>query len=686
MNKEEIGNTKQEKLQYWQELLVLNEQAYGDVLTDIDTRDKMRNGDRTISSMVSHGGTGIPDETKHVRNMIAELIEAGVDSSVPVPKVISYTERNERLAEVIENMIRNEQERLQFYAANDIQERICPLHGSGFYYLDWDSSINDGEIVLQIIHPKQLIPQDGVITGIDDMDYFFLKFAQTKEYLEKRYNVTIDMDGEEEPDIRANPEEGTQADDMLTQYVCYYKNNDGGIGRFSWVNDQVLEDLDDYQARRLKRCKDCGALYFGETDSLQANAMLGFVNTDMEEATAPTCPECGGHSFKEGVEEYEELWEPIQRYDGTTIGGSTLQPKFEDGEPVLTEFGEPVTEEQPTLIPYYKTNMYPIVEQKNISDPLQFLGESDADKIADQQNAMNILCQKVNDMLMAAGSYIILPSDVRFKTDGTEAYHIPLKKSDMAMANYIRAVDCHPDITPFLSYMDNIYNQARDILGITDSFQGKKDTTARSGKAKEFAAAQAAGRLESKRVMKATAYGKIFELIFKLMLAYADTERAVLSEDKQGKREYLTFNKYDFLEQDAAGNWYWNDNFLFTADTSAPLAGNRAAMWQETLMNFQLGTFGNPTEIDTLIAYWTKMEKLHYPNASQTKEYLQSKKQAMMEQQQKQHEAVKGQVETLAAQKAKQDADAMMQEQQMGQVEQQAIADAAAAALQGGQG
>ena len=62
----------------------------------------------------------------------------------------------------------------------------------------------------------------------------------------------------------------------------------------------------------------------------------------------------------------------------------------------------------------------------------------------------------------------------------------------------------------------------------------------------------------------------------------------------RGKAEYKEFNRYDFLEQDESGEWHWLDDFLFSCDTSAPLANNREAMWQETRMNLQTGAFGTP--------------------------------------------------------------------------------------------
>ena len=39
-------------------------------------------------------------------------------------------------------------------------------------------------------------------------------------------------------------------------------------------------------------------------------------------------------------------------------------------------------------------------------------------------------------------------------------------------------------------------------------------------------------------------------------------------------------------------------------------------------MNLQTGAFGDPTSIDTLIMFWSKMEMLHYPGAGDVKKKL----------------------------------------------------------------
>ena len=178
------------------------------------------------------------------------------------------------------------------------------------------------------------------------------------------------------------------------------------------------------------------------------------------------------------------------------------------------------------------------------------------------------------------------------------------------------------DVSYDMAYLAEVYEEARQTIGITDSFQGRRDTTATSGKAKAFAAAQSAGRLESKRVMKEAAYAALFEAMFRFKLAYADEPRPVLGRDVHGNTGYSTFDRWDFLERDPAGGWRWNDKFIFSCDTSAPLASNREAMWQETRLNLQSGAFGDPSETETLVLFWTKMEMLHYPGAGETKASL----------------------------------------------------------------
>ena len=615
------------QLEMWQDRLGAAEAAYETELARMDRREELYKGDHKISAVSRDDKDS---KTPHLRNIIKELVESQVDSTIPMPKVTARRQEDAKLAKLIEDMIRNELDRMPFEELNDMSSRTVPIQGGAGYLVEWDNSqrthYSVGELVVSGIHPKQIIPQDGIYTGIEDMDYIFLKMPQTKEYIRRKYGVYLEDEAESDPDVKGP--DSTNADGMVTQIIAYYRNESGGIGVYSWVNDEELEGIEDYQARRLERCKDCGS-----TVTVRDGQKV--------------CESCGGTEFEEGSEDYEEIWEDIPRSFGGSIPGAQMQTfvsdEFDaDGLPM------PMQQRVPTRIPYYKPDIYPVILQKNVSMFGQFLGGSDVDDVEDHQNTTNRLHKVIIDKLIQNGSYTTLPNDATIKVDTTIGKVIRIKNA--ADATLIKSFDLQGEIGQDSAYLQQIYEESRQMIGITDSYQGRTDSTATSGKAKEFAAAQSAGRLESKRTMRNAAYAKLFEAMFKFRLAYTDEPLPVRSEDLHGNAVYEEFNRYDFLGQDAAGEWYWNDQFLFSCDTSAPLATNREAMWKETRLNLQSGAFGDPTSLETLILFWRKMEALHYPDASQTRAYLEDRLQRQIAAQQQQMMLQQAQVQMQAAQ------------------------------------
>ena len=283
-------------------------------------------------------------EAVHVRNIIAECIEAQVDANVPQPKVTAMRKEDEPLADLIEGMLRNELDRMPFEVMNDMTARTVPIQGAGLWLIEWDNTlrthVTTGEMCVSTLHPKQVIPQDGVYDRIEDMDYIFIKLPQTKEYISRRYGVDVDDEAESEPDVRG-PDSDEASDGMVTQYIAYYRNDEGGIGIFSWVNDTVLEDLEDYQARRLKRCAKCGAVEpAGLNLWLRTRGVRSRQRTEHIRETEkrrrskpPPCREPGGvrilrkQKFEESEEEYEEIYAPVMRSIGGPIPGRLKQAK-----------------------------------------------------------------------------------------------------------------------------------------------------------------------------------------------------------------------------------------------------------------------------------------------------------------------------------------------------------------------
>lgn len=577
----------EERLQLWKERLGTNESAYSGELGKMDHREDMFRGRYKFKAHTAREDRLTGKDVTYVYNALAENIEAQVSSDIPMPKVTARRPQDEHLAVVIENMLRNELDRLPMENVNDIAERIVPLQGGGMYLLEWDNAKRThgtvGENAVSFIHPKWVIPQNGVYTSVQDMDYVILKLPQTKETIKARYGVDVTDEAESEPGIK-DAYGGSTADEMVTQYVAYYRNDRGGVGKYSWVNDTELEDLEDYQARHLSRCSSCG-----EPEPMDGEVIAYGTAEPKEWHTGDACPVCGARDWIDNEEEYEEI-----------------------------QFGD-----ETVKVPYYKPDLFPLVLQKNVSVFGQLLGESDADKMEPLQDAINRLEQKIFDRMLKAGTRITLPdaASIRSDTNDQEIWRIG-NAADLAL---IRSFNFTGDVTQEMAQVEQIYQHMRQTIGVTDSYQGRIDRTATSGTAKEFAAAQAAGRMESKRVMKQRAYSELFEMMFKFRLAYADEPRPVVYQDGHGQTVYDTFSKWDFLEQDEDGRLYWNDQFLFSCDTSAPLATNRERLWQETTSFFSSGAFGDPARTETLVEYWRKMELLHYPGASETRANLQER-------------------------------------------------------------
>ena len=627
MPKERKAAVKPAKLDVWQKRLADSDVAWKAQMTKMDRREHLYSGDRELRALTK-GDEG--QKAPHIRNIVFENIESQVSSAIPSPKVTPRRKEDEALAAKIEHWLRCELDRLPFETINDQAERTVPIQGGVGFLVAWDNRKRThdtvGEEEVAFLHPKQFAPQPGIYTGIQDMDWFIVRQPTTKENIRRRYDVNVEDEGEQEPQVRGTGDEDT-ADDAVTMYIGYAKNDRGGIDRYVWVNDIELEDLENYQARRVPVCAHCGrvrplpgqviqnrqaVVETAEQDAVEAEQDIvaaetrkqiagralamqlaqdvaaglgGGLETLAAEGAAAEpedqrlrydgegpCPWCGSTNWTTKEQEYEEVTLPIANSSGLVIPGA---------QPEIDENGRSVM--RPTKIPFYRPDVFPVVLQKSVSVYGQLLGNSDVDVIEDQQNTTNRMEKKIIDRLVKAGTRITLPAKATLRTDPVDGERWFLDSpADKAM---IDVYQFSGDLQYELTYLATVYEEARQILGITDSFQGRTDPTATSGKAKEFSAAQAAGRLESKRTMKQAAYAQLFELMFKFWLAYSDEPRPISYKDNEGNTVYEEISRYDFLKQDKDGQYYWEDQFLFGCDDSAPLASNPEAMWQETRMN-----------------------------------------------------------------------------------------------------
>ena len=354
----------QGKLPMWQERLRRNSAAMREEFEQMDKRTALYNGTREIEKTPDAKSSKAAAQASGVRNIVAELMEAQVDSSFPMPKVTARRQEHEELAKTLEDFLRNETDRLPFEMLNDMDERITPIQGGDIFLVEWDSDRHThetrGELCVSLLHPRQVIFQDGV-NEINDMDFIIVQMGMSKKHVKEKYGVSVDDETESDPQSRGG--RGT-AEDVVTVNFGYFRNDKGGIGRYTWVNDMELEDLEDYQARKMKRCTKCGA------------DMTGL----------DSCRHCGNEKAEDYDSDEMELYEDIETRNGV-IPMMTETEEYPEGVSenglMMDEFGnayeaEPMLTERPTRIPRYKPDIYPIVIRKNVSSWGCLLYTSDA--------------------------------------------------------------------------------------------------------------------------------------------------------------------------------------------------------------------------------------------------------------------------------------------------------------------
>ena len=436
------------------------------------------------------------------------------------------------------------------------------------------------------------------------MEYCFVTFESTKEDICRRYNVEWE-DAEE----AESEEEVTE--ETATLFVCYYKNEDDKICQFVWSADVILSDVDDYYSRKREYCVRCNKKkQICECE----NPKIKLINEEYEELSRDVVTSFGvipsmSVVMKDGVPVTEKVQTPV-----LDEAGSQVMTVLEGGITVPNTQTIEVPKMKKTRLPFYTPKSFPIVIRKNTSEENNLLGQSDCEFIRPQQQAINKIESRILEKLLRAGITPVVPEGCNISLNNSVFGNVIKMKPGESASQYGK-IDTTPDISRDIAEAERLYDQAKRILGISDSFQGQYDASAKSGIAKQAQISQAAGRLDSKRKMKNFAYSEIFKIIFENYLAYADEPRPAVYRDILGRVKETSFNRFDFYECDEAGEWYVNDDFIFSADSSTDYTQDRTALWQENRLNFKEGAYGDPALPETQLFFWLNMDKLHYPFA-----------------------------------------------------------------------
>lgn len=578
-----------------------------------DTALMTRNYEQYKGSRAIDGAPESPASV--VRNITYELIESQISTNIPSPRVTPkrHTELNIRLARRIELMLQSLRDELAFEKMNDIEERLAPIHGAVARVTDWDNAFRTHDTVgrpsVKVLSMEFITWQPGIYE-LQDMDAVIVRYDTTRDDIMLRYNVSLAVAEDAEPD-----EENEHPDDTVSVYTAWYRNEDNTVCKFVWSGEQVLEDVENYWARKKYVCNKCGE------------------RKEISEQEDGKC-RCGGE-FEAVDDEYEELEEDIVLSDGRVIPAQS--PVYENGRPKVKKVSVPAVDElgapilgddglpmmieseevvmAPTRLPWYRPDIYPLTVRKNTSQDRSLMGQSDCEFIRDQQQQVNKLESNIQEKSMGAGVYPVKPERSSFVYDKSTGQKVLLLEEGMSK-NDFGVIDASINTLHDQQLSDRAREHAKNTLGITASFQGDADTTAKSGVAKQVQVQQASGRLSSKRVMKQAAYAECDEALFKLCLAYADEPRYVSFVDELGQVHDEYFNRYDHYEYDKkTGEWYVNDQFTFSCDASQGLETQPEQRWAMIAADYQAGLYGDLMSTVAKLAVWRAREKAGYPDA-----------------------------------------------------------------------
>lgn len=514
-------------------------------------------------------------KSKQLRKMIYELIESKVDNSIPMPRISPRRKDDLPLVDVTEEYLKFEMDRMLTEQENDRSERATYIDGTSWYAIRWDSLDNtyerSGDVRVDVLLADQVIPEPKT------RDYKLMN------YIFERSNVSLtrlyDLYGR----LILPLETGQNTAEVISYY---YRNKNGVIGRFMYSHhsQQVIAWDEDWQIRKVRTCTACGVV----------------------NAIGDSCKNCGGTNFRYKPAQKEILEEDIQVVHNPYKEGESTDPtQDQDTVSVFLEAG--------TEIPVYNVRQLPFVPRVSVSSLDTLYGISEVSILLDMQDTVNKILTKMEDKILKSGVAVTKPDRMKINSSDDTFKIFGVKTAEEAAMIQVKQIQA--DISGDLVAANQIYESARSSSGITESYQGKIDNTATSGKAKQISAAQSAGRLESLRVMKAAAFAGVYEMVLKYLLAFSDESRYFVKVLPDGTKEEQVWNKYMFLRKDSYGNLYYADDFAYSTDPAATLANNRVQMWQETLQQFTMGTLGAPDNPRVQEIYWQILDQMQYPLA-----------------------------------------------------------------------
>jgi len=259
-----------------------------------------------------------------------------------------------------------------------------------------------------------------------------------------------------------------------------------------------------------------------------------------------------------------------------------------------------------TQVKRFKPTRYPIAVRINTPHHYKFGGQSDLAVIYDQLVSLSKIISKIEEKIIKSGAIISVPEESNFTLTDSVYQVIKMTAADSML---LKVENLQADIQQDIAYAREMYEILKSTLGITDSFQGKNEVSAESGKAKQLKIQQSAGRLGSKLFNKYNFYGNLFRIMFEFDLCFTGETRAFVMKDSNGADAWTYFDRHEFLVQDETGEWYYNTDFVVSADSGGGFENDKISMLAQAKEQFQMGLLDKQQ-------YWQQLRDLGYNNAN----------------------------------------------------------------------
>ena len=541
-----------------------------------DNVAKWRKAYHGTLNALTQDGVESKRRSRQLRKMCYEMVESKIDNAIPMPKMKPRYKTDLSLVEITENYLKYEVDSIFAKYVNDKSERSTYIDGTSWYKVWWDSLSNthnrSGDVRIDCCTVDQIVPQPGV-TDYRQLEYIFERKELSLSRIYDLYNRRILPI--------------SNSTNVIEVISCYYLNSNRVVGLFMYAphSRQVICNEKDWQIRKLRKCTKCGTI----------------------NPTGDVCTLCGNKHFRYENATQEILEQDIEEIYNPYEVGET------DDENEKDHYSSRVFLTAGTEIPFYQVRQLPFVPRPAISSLNSIYGMSEVQVVLDEQDAINKVLTKAVDKTLKSGSILTKPE--RLKISDTDDTIKVLGVRTAEEAAMIQSKQVVSDTSQDIDISMILYENGKSSSGVTESYQGAKDTTATSGKAKQYAAAMTAGRIESLRVMKAAAFAGLYELVLKFLLAFSDEPRKFVRILPDGSAKEECWNKYMFLDKDKYGTIYYRDDYSFDSDPASTLSQNRVQMWQETQDKFIQGAMGAINDPRTLKLFWNIMDSLQYPLA-----------------------------------------------------------------------